>query len=514
MNTVQFRLFVVGMLLSVSSVLASPGLARLHRQMDVDRNGMVSQAEFLGFWQADYQRRDKDSDGALVVGEVDAKLLQLADRNQDGALNWGEERVLRQRHFQRMDMDVNKRLSVNEVLGRAAGSSSSSASGGVSRYAEARAAVEALSGLTTAPAMQLAEGYASSADLSAVYYDGLDWKGQPTKVFAWLGYPAQRAGKVPAVVLVHGGGGTAFKNWVQEWNARGYAAISIAVEGQLDRPVSDGKTQGWQRHAWAGPARNGIYHDSALPIREQWMYHAVANTILANSLLRSLPDVDPARVGLMGISWGGVITSTVIGLDPRFAFAIPTYGCGDLATAENIYGKSLGNNEMYKQVWDPMLRLQRAALPTLWFSWPEDAHFPMDCFAASYAQVGGAHMVSLVPKMGHGHGPGWARPESYAFADSVLRSGGPWCVQLKQSVQGQALEVVFRSSKPLHHAVLVSTVDLGVSSERTWLETPAQLAKTAAGWTVTATLPVGTTAWFVNVKSGALVASSDYRELP
>ena len=72
------------------------------------------------------------------------------------------------------------------------------------------------------------------------------------------------------------------------------------------------------------------------------MYHAVADTVLANSLLRSLPGVDADKVGIMGISWGGVITSTVIGIDDRFAFAIPTYGCGDLSEAPNQYGKSLG----------------------------------------------------------------------------------------------------------------------------------------------------------------------------
>lgn len=51
-------------------------------------------------------------------------------------------------------------------------------------------------------------------------------------------------------------------------------------------------------------------------------HHATADRILANSLLRSLPEVDADRLGLMGISWG-VITSTVVGIDTRFAFAIP-----------------------------------------------------------------------------------------------------------------------------------------------------------------------------------------------
>jgi dipeptidyl aminopeptidase/acylaminoacyl peptidase len=84
------------------------------------------------------------------------------------------------------------------------------------------------------------------------------------------------------------------------------------------------------------------------------MYHAVADTILAHSLLRSHPRVDPKKVGVMGISWGGVIVSTVVGIDTRFAFGIPTYGCGNLADAANQYGKALGDNTVYREIWDPV----------------------------------------------------------------------------------------------------------------------------------------------------------------
>jgi len=90
------------------------------------------------------------------------------------------------------------------------------------------------------------------------------------------------------------------------------------VEGQTDTVATqqqkdDGEAVGnWLKHAMPGPARVGIYGDSAVtPITDQWMYHAVADTVLANSLLRSFSEVDASKVGLMGISWGGVITTHV-----------------------------------------------------------------------------------------------------------------------------------------------------------------------------------------------------------
>ena len=382
-------------------------------------------------------------------------------------------------------------------------------------FAAQREQVLALGKLTTAPAMQDAEGFARTGRLKAVYFDALPWKGKPTKVFAWLGMPANPKGKAPGVVLVHGGGGTAFKEWVQKWNDHGFAAISIAVEGQTDRkaPAKRGKRAGWKQHAWPGPRRAGIYGDSAEPLKKQWMYHAVADTVLANSLLRSLPEVDAEKVGVMGISWGGVITSTVMGIDARFAFAIPTYGCGHKFDAKNQYGRALGRNRLYREVWDPMVRIKKATMPTLWLSWPGDQHFPLDCQAACYRAMPGAYMVALLPGMKHGHALGWNPPDSYAFAESVVRDGRPWYRQTAANLKDGAVEVSFASSKPLDRAVLISTSDTGVTGGRTWVESPAQLAKSGAEWIVTSPLPAGATAWFVNVRSGNLTVSSGFQEI-
>ena len=381
-----------------------------------------------------------------------------------------------------------------------------------------RKKLEALGELTQAPAMEQAEGFDSTKNLKAIYFEGLDYQGKPTKVFAWLGMPEDKAAnesdkvpaKVPAMVLVHGGGGTAFKEWVERWNARGYAAISIAVEGQTDKRSEDGES--WEKHEWAGPSRVGIYGDAKEEFKDQWMYHAVADTVLANSLLRSLPGVDADKVGLMGISWGGVITSTVIGIDDRFAFAIPTYGCGDLSEAPNQYGKSLGNNAAYKEVYDPMLRFDKVKMPTLWFSWPQDKHFPMDKFANSYQAVSGLYTVSLIPKLGHGHGPPWNKPDSYAFADSIIKDDKPWCRQKRLiKFDKTKVMVIFESSEALSDPVLVYSMDKGVSGERKWLELAAK-GNQAEHYEVEVALPEAVTGWFVNVRSGELTVSSDYQE--
>src|SRR6516162_6965762 len=56
--------------------------------------------------------------------------------------------------------------------------------------------------------------------LTALYYEGEPCKEKPTRVFAYLARPEKVEGKLPAMVLVHGGGGTAFKEWAELWAKR------------------------------------------------------------------------------------------------------------------------------------------------------------------------------------------------------------------------------------------------------------------------------------------------------
>ena len=72
-------------------------------------------------------------------------------------------------------------------------------------------------------------------DVQALLYAGEKYRGKPTRVFAYYASPRTLGqavrGKVPGIVLVHGGGGTAFANWAQLWAKRGYAAIAMDLAG-------------------------------------------------------------------------------------------------------------------------------------------------------------------------------------------------------------------------------------------------------------------------------------------
>lgn len=104
-------------------------------------------------------------------------------------------------------------------------------------------------------------------NVNALFFDGLDYQGHPTRVFAWHGLPAgaDAAHPVPGIILIHGGGATALANWVRLWNARGFAALAMdncgGVPAWSESPYSQPI---WPRHAHSGPAGWGRLADSEL----------------------------------------------------------------------------------------------------------------------------------------------------------------------------------------------------------------------------------------------------------
>jgi dienelactone hydrolase len=257
--------------------------------------------------------------------------------------------------------------------------------------------------------------------LRKLYYESEPLGGKPTRVFAYYAEPEQAQGKLPAMVLVHGGGGTAFAEWAQLWAKRGYVAIAMDLSGR----GPDGK-----RLPDGGPSQDDA---SKLPLKktdlkEMWSYHAVAAVIRAHSLLRDLPNVDPDRTGVTGISWGGYLTCLVAGLDDRFKVAIPVYGCGFLQE-DSVWVPTFEKmSDDWRKTWvanfDPSAYVQRAKMPMLFVNGTNDFAYPLDSYQKTYRLVKD-RLLCVTVNMPHGHKEGWAPVEIGLFADEKLKKGKP-----------------------------------------------------------------------------------------
>ena len=329
-------------------------------------------------------------------------------------------------------------------------------------------------------------------------YAGESYRGKPTRVFAYYASPKTlgKGGddKVPGIVLVHGGGGAAFKNWAELWAKRGYAAIAmdLAGKGEGRKPLPDG-----------GPDQGHVFKFGTIdePVENQWSYHAVANVVRAHSLLRSFPDVDAGRIALTGISWGGYLTCIVAGVDDRFKMAMPVYGCGFLRENSvwkaSEFGKMTpAQSDKWHRLWDPSRYIGSAKMPVMFLNGTNDFAYPMDSYAKTCALVQAEKNYSIQIRMRHGHI--FTFPEFYGFVDQYLRDGIPMPVVARPIVKGGQLTTTVQSKTKLISANLHYTTGPHPQNKtRAWKTIPLKVdGQKIHG----AAPPKSATVWYIDVR--------------
>lgn len=346
-----------------------------------------------------------------------------------------------------------------------------------------------------------------------VWYESEPLAGKPTRVFAWLGRPAGATAeqKAPAMLLVHGGGGRAFKDWAQHWAARGYVAIAMDTAGA----GPDGK-----RHADAGPdqADTVKFHDFTDDgARDMWSYHAVAAVLRAHGVLKSLPVVDASRIGITGISWGGYLTCLTAGLNPELKVAVPVYGCGFLGDDSHWRDRSLAAmpqeaRERWLRLFDPSATVGKTQCPILFLNGTHDFAYPPDSYRKTYNLVSPAlRTLSVRVDLNHGHI--WTFKEVDAFVDSVLKPGNdsPAVARIGDvSVEGSTASARVLCGGPITKAALHYTTMTGSWTARQWQE----IAATVEAGAIRAPLPAEQplTYFFTATDERGLITSSPYAE--
>ena len=382
-------------------------------------------------------------------------------------------------------------------------------------------------------ALHQAPGYhwvKDSGQIREILYAGEKYKGKPTEVFAFYASPKtlgiSDGKKFPAVVLIHGGGGTAFAEWVNLWAKRGYAAIAMDLSGR--RPLSpildatgafksegsyDRKTRSRLKNG--GPEQGNAEKFDSIggDTSDDWQFQTVADVMRAHSLIRGFPEVDPDRTAVTGISWGGYLTCLVASVDDRFKAAVPVYGCGFLYVGQSVQKPSIDalkppeRRAEWIARWDPSSLLPRCRVPILFVNGTNDIHYPLDSYMKSYALVPGKKMIRLEPKMRHSHPAGWAPKEIGIFIDSYCKGGKPLLSLGAPAVDAhQSVSITVSDGSQVKEARLHFTTDTGLRSGRNWRDLPASVhaGKISAG-----PLPADANTWYfiVTDKRDAMVSS-------
>jgi len=372
--------------------------------------------------------------------------------------------------------------------------------------------------LSEAPQFQWLE---KAPKVQALRYVGEPYHGKPTQVFAYYATPATVSGDAkstgpwPAVVLVHGGGGSAFPQWVELWARRGYVAISMDLAGMQPDRAAPGDPKKRMRLRDGGPDQGHIQKFEVFgtgPVTDDWSYHAVANVILAHSLIRSFPEVDKTRTALTGISWGGYTTCIVASIDSRFKAAVPVYGCGflDENSAWLNEFEKLGPEKTARwvKIYDPGQYLPACRVPLFFVGGTNDFAYPLDSYMKSYNAAGNtARQIREQVKMPHGHEPGWAPKEIGVFIDSVLLEK-PKLPQVSLPVQEDRKVTATVTDAAIASANVQFTVDENEVNKHEWQSADATIDITGTTKLI-ATIPDHVKIYFFTVTTadGLMVSS-------
>jgi dienelactone hydrolase len=360
--------------------------------------------------------------------------------------------------------------------------------------------------LSQPPAYEWSDG---ASPVRSLYYAGPNYKSKTTRVFAYYASPAtihvNYSGDktFPAVVLLHGGGGTAFKEWVLLWANRGYAAIAMDLGGcGPDRiRLSDG-----------GPDQSDDekFGEIDQPAENQWTYHSVETVILAHSLIRSFDEVDASRTAVIGVSWGGYLTCIVAGLDSRFKAAVPVYGCGFLhensVWLDRFSNMSPQQKDKWVQLWDPSMYVGSAAMPMFFINGTNDFAYPLDSYSKTYGLVKSERNFRITVNMPHSHEEVWGLKEVGLFIDQNLRGGIPLPTILKPELVDGKIHAKVKSKTDLISADLHYTTETTPINKLKWESTSAHLDRNQL---IVCALPDKATIWFLTVTDsrGAIVSS-------
>lgn len=144
-----------------------------------------------------------------------------------------------------------------------------------------------------------------------------------SEVYAVIAVPKTK-GKYPGMLILHGGGGQAEKDKAISWAQRGYVAVAPDLPG-----IGEPKKLNFTKGRWNKMAYGAERYVANPDVKASVIFDAVISSMKALYLLRSQTNVDKNNIGVLGISWGGYMTTMVCGLagkQVKAGFSI--FGCG------------------------------------------------------------------------------------------------------------------------------------------------------------------------------------------
>lgn len=293
---------------------------------------------------------------------------------------------------------------------------------------------------------------------------------QQSLVFAAIAHPAT-AGKHPAILRLHGGGGSADIASAISSARLGYVCLVLDIPGVAGGTVKSPKSVGpWDKEpkitANPDPTHSGLFD-------------AVLASIQAVYILKAEADVDATKIGVAGASWGGY-TSTMVAciLNKDLAAGWSVFGSGSFMEGanekSNIEKLPEAERALFLKYLDPGSRAGNITKPFFIATASNDKHWSWMAVQATLASMRGPVNQVYSPNTNHMiKYPGGS--EMIPFFNQYLKGGPPMpkiSITTSKKLDNGDLEVqysVAHAVKPVNPRVYYTNPDEQlIWTERIW----------------------------------------------
>lgn len=132
---------------------------------------------------------------------------------------------------------------------------------------------------------------------------------------------AAASGRRPVVIQLHGTGGNKEQLMTRLTMLANRGFVAVAIDARYH-----GERLGGGSAALATPYTSAIFAAYKTGAEHPFFYDTVFDVMRLVDYLVTRTDVDPARIGLGGLSKGGIETYLAAAVDPRIAAAVPERG--------------------------------------------------------------------------------------------------------------------------------------------------------------------------------------------
>lgn len=318
--------------------------------------------------------------------------------------------------------------------------------------------------------------------------------GDSTKIYAVISRP-EKPGNYPGLLVLHGGGGSAEIEKVKNWASKGHIALSLDEPG-IANPEKVPHSAGTWKSFKYGENRFVASPDVTYSV----LFEGIVASIQGFYLLYNQPDVLKEKVGVVGISWGGYLTTMLSGLlSDHLCASFSVYGAG-YYDAGSTFIKLLdkmpsADREIWLKYLDAGRRANHIKAPFFIAAASNDNWFyPPSVMKTLKAAKGPAnhlfspndsHKITVPGGTGsENDGPGWTKMEEMYF-DYYLKGKGlpiPKINKIQSNVSEKQVEVKFKieSETAIKETRVFYSFTDKRWTEREWKEVKAEPTK--KGW--------------------------------